>query len=322
VIDLKLLHHALTLARHRNFARAAEALDMSQPALSRSISGLEASLGVPLFNRTTQGVTPTAYGERYLGRGGRLLSDAAELERELKLMQGLDAGILRIGAGPYPGDMCVAAAIGRLTSRHPHLRIELESRDWRSIVKHIVGAQLDIAVVELSAVETDPRLKTEALPRHLAVFYCRAGHPILKENAPTLAQMFTFPFAGPKLPVRAAQDFFRMARSGAIDPDSGDYLPPIRVDTVAMAKAIVLASDAIAIAPFRLIAGELKAGTLATLPFSEPWLHTYYGFVHLKERPLSPAAEAFIAEVKTIEAELVNAERPGIHTRPSSSAPV
>jgi DNA-binding transcriptional LysR family regulator len=58
VIDLKLLHHALTLARYRNFVRAAEALDLSQPALSRSIPGLEADLGVQLFSRTLQGNGP------------------------------------------------------------------------------------------------------------------------------------------------------------------------------------------------------------------------------------------------------------------------
>jgi len=44
MLDLRLLHQALTLARHRNFARAAEALHMTQPALSRSIAGMEAAL--------------------------------------------------------------------------------------------------------------------------------------------------------------------------------------------------------------------------------------------------------------------------------------
>ena len=117
MIDLKQLHYAITLAKHGNYARAAEALDMSQPALSRSISGFEATLGVMLFNRTRKGVEPTAFGERLLARGETLLTGARELERDLVLMQGLDLGVLQIGAGPYPADMCVGRAIGNLARR-------------------------------------------------------------------------------------------------------------------------------------------------------------------------------------------------------------
>jgi len=58
-IDTRLIRHVLALARHRNFARAAEQLHLSQPALSRSISRLEETLGVALFDRTRKGVIPT-----------------------------------------------------------------------------------------------------------------------------------------------------------------------------------------------------------------------------------------------------------------------
>jgi DNA-binding transcriptional LysR family regulator len=304
MIDLKLLRHASTLARYRNFARAAEALDLSQPALSRSIAGLEAALGVQLFNRSRQGIEPTAFGERLLTRGAELLVNAAELERELKLMQGLETGVLRAGAGTYPADLSVGAALGRLAVRHPQLHIELISGDFRAIVQDVLHMRLDLAVMEISVAELDPRLHAEPLPPHTAAFYCRVGHPLLQEATPDIAQVFAFPFACTKLPVRVAKAFYRLARVGRIDPDSGDYLPPIKVDTVALAKAIVLTSDAIALAPPALIADEVRAGQLATLPFSAPWLHTNYGFVYLKDRSLSPAAQAFIAEVRAVEAEI------------------
>jgi len=102
MVDLKQLHYAVTLAKHRNFARAAAALDMSQPALSRSISGLEAELGVQLFTRGARGAEPTPFGERFLLRAALLLREAGELEREVRLIQGAETGSLRVGAGPYP----------------------------------------------------------------------------------------------------------------------------------------------------------------------------------------------------------------------------
>ena len=102
---------------------------MSQPALSRSIAGLEAALGIQLFNRTRQGVEPTAFGERLLARGSTLLTDAAELERELSLMQGLELGALRVGAGPYPAEVSVGPALARISMRYPRLRVELTTGD-------------------------------------------------------------------------------------------------------------------------------------------------------------------------------------------------
>ncbi|MBK9703489.1 MAG: LysR family transcriptional regulator [Betaproteobacteria bacterium] len=61
-IELRLLRHAIALGKHRNFARAAEALNLTQPTLSRSIATLEEALGVVLFDRSHKGVTPTPFG--------------------------------------------------------------------------------------------------------------------------------------------------------------------------------------------------------------------------------------------------------------------
>ena len=309
MIDLKLLHNALILARYRNFARAAEALDMSQPALSRSISGFEAALGAQLFKRTRTGVEPTAFGERLLTRGSVLLSDASELERELALMQGLEVGLLRIGAGPYPADICVGPTLGRLASQHPNLRVEMHTSDWRTILDDVLTGRLDLAVIETSVADHHPRLRTEALPQHLAALYCRTDHPLAKKTPHVIEEVFAYPFVCPNLPARAAQIFYRMANLGAIDAETGDYLPPIRVDTLSLAKSVVLSSDAVSLAPLCLLEDELRAGRIAILPFNEPWLRTRYGFVFLKDRAMSPASHAFMATAKAVETELVEAEQ-------------
>ena len=81
----------------------------------------------------------------------------------------------------------------------------------------MLRAQFDLAVVELSAVEQDPRLFTQALPTHRGVFCCRADHPLLKQKALTLEQVFEYPFASPKLPLRVGGCFTDWPRHGAID---------------------------------------------------------------------------------------------------------
>jgi DNA-binding transcriptional LysR family regulator len=310
VIDLKLVQQAVTLARYRNYARAAEALHLSQPALSRSIAGLEAALGVRLFHRTRLGIEPTAFGTLLLGRGGALLSDAAELERELQLMQGLDLGELRVAAGPYPAELSVGTAAGRLSVRHPRLRIELRTDDWRSALELVLSARVDLAVCEVSAIEREPRLAVETLEPHPGTFFCRARHPLLAEDAPTIEAILAYPFVGTTLPTRIGQAFYRFAKTGTIDPDTDDYVPLIRVQSVRLIKDVVLASDAVGAAPFALIRDEMNAGSLASLNVKVPWLRTGYGFVYLKERTLSPAAQAFVAEVKAVEAEIDRSATP------------
>jgi DNA-binding transcriptional LysR family regulator len=303
MLDLRLLHQALTLARHRNFARAAQALHLTQPALSRSIAGLEATLGEKLFDRTHQGVEPTAFGQMLLARAHTLVDGANELERDFELMRGLHIGELRIGAGAYPAELSVSHAVGRLVARHPELRVQLTSSDLRSMIAALLGRRLDLVVIERSMVDGHTSLAVEALPEHPAYYFCRPGHPLAGVPQPSVQQVFAFPFVGTRMPQRTAASFLQMAKVGHIDPDTGDYVPPIKVDSIRAVKDVVMTCDAVGIAPLALIATEVRAGQLRTLPLRLDWMHTQYGFAYLRERQLSPAALAFMAELRGVEAE-------------------
>src|SRR5512137_2516263 len=101
-LDLHLVRHALVLAKHGNFRRAARALHVSQPTLSRNIAALERSLGVRLFDRSSSGVEPTPFGRLVLERGRGLLAGESDLLREISLQAGLEIGSLAVAAGPYP----------------------------------------------------------------------------------------------------------------------------------------------------------------------------------------------------------------------------
>jgi DNA-binding transcriptional LysR family regulator len=304
VLDLRLLHQALVLERHRNFARAAEALHLTQPALSRSIAGLETALGERLFDRTHQGVEPTAFGRMLLSRACTLVDDAAELERDFQLFRGVHIGKLAVGAAIFPAALSVGQAAGVLMGRHPRLNIELSTSDLRTLLDQVLQRKLDLAVIELSMAEDETGLATEALPEHPGCFFCRAGHPLAGQPRPGLKQVLAYPYVGPRLPQRIARDFLQLVKVGRIDADSGDYLPPVKVDTVAVAIDVVLHSDAVGLAPLALLAPDVRAGRLLALPLRLDWMHTRYGFVYLRDRQLSPAALAFMAEVRAVEAGL------------------
>ena len=108
MIEFRVLQHALALERHQNFARAAAALNLSQPSLSRSIAGLEQLLGVPLFDRGPKQVVPTVFGRILLERGAELLRGEGELRREIQLLAGLELGTK--SPGQLAGLIGIAAA--------------------------------------------------------------------------------------------------------------------------------------------------------------------------------------------------------------------
>jgi DNA-binding transcriptional LysR family regulator len=309
VVDLHLLSHAIALAKHGTYARAAEALHVSQPTLSRQIASLEAALGVRLFDRGRKGVSPTAFGRLLLHRASLLVLEAADFERDIELLQELKVGELRVGSGVYPAELSVGTAVGRLAARHPGLRVNVTTGDWRDAIAAVLSGDSDIAVVELSVLEGDKRLNIELLPPHDAVFYCRPGHPLLSERDLTLERIFDFPFAGPKLAPRVAAMLSRALRRPTVEEGTGDFLPSIKVDTVGLAKDAVAASNAFGVAPATAITDSVALGRLVPLALRPQWLHTGYGFAWLKNRSLSPAARAFIVEMTAVEAQLANSEK-------------
>jgi DNA-binding transcriptional LysR family regulator len=301
-LSLRAVRHAIALARHRHYGRAAEALSISQPALSRSVAALEAGLGVPLFERGRSGVRLTQFGELLVARGEGLVAGAGELRRELDRMRGLEIGELRVGAGLYPSVISVGTALGRLTAGRPGLRVSLVAEQWQVVADAVQAGTLDVAVVELSTLEKDPRVQVEALRPHAAALVCRRGHPLAQEGATSLQRILGFPMVGPRLPPRAVP-FLAPAGTGFRIDDSGSLVPPFHVESVQTAMQILTTGDAVAALPLLLIEAELTAGTLVVLDHHAPWLQTRYGFAWPRQATLSTAALTLMAEVRSLEAQ-------------------
>src|SRR5215470_4001445 len=96
---IRRLEMALALDTHRNFQRAARALGVSQPALTRALQTLEKEFGARLFERGKAECEPTAFGRIVLARARRIVSEVAEARREIDLLHGLETGEFRVAIG-------------------------------------------------------------------------------------------------------------------------------------------------------------------------------------------------------------------------------
>ena len=271
--------------------------------MTRSLKHLEDILGVPLFDR--QGVTPTVFGELMLNHGEPVIKGFADLLREIDLAKGLEIGEFSVSAGPYPAEISAQRAIGMLSAQHPRLFVELKLLNWTKIVNQVLDERIDLGFADLSEAVENPELETEAVRTSQLNFFCAAGHPLAGRNSMTLEELCTFPWVGPTVTDRMRR-FLPQGDlpCGVFDATKNRFLPRILIGNFAAAKHIVLAGQGIGAAlPFQL-KREIDDGDCVLLPIELPWLSLNYGFISKRGRTHSPAAKAFMDNVRQIEKDL------------------
>jgi DNA-binding transcriptional LysR family regulator len=299
-VELRLIEHALAVGRHGNFARAADELGLTQPTLSRSVAALERLLGVTLFDRTTKGVVPTAFGRVVVERGASVLQREADLRQEINALAGLESGTLAVSAGPYPAETFVATAVGRLSRAYPRLAIRFLAADPAMIVRDVLAERIDVGIANVSGLDREPRLVVEPLRARRLLFACRPDHPLTREPALSLPRILAYPLVTTLLRGQVAALAATAGASAAAD--APDHVPQILVNSVALGLGVVRASDAIFPAPHAHLAQDLAAGRLVTLDFDVP-VSSPPGIILLRDRTPSPAARAFIDILRVTEAE-------------------
>lgn len=301
--ELKQLRQVVALAEHGSFVRAAAALHMSQPALSRSIQKLEARFGSELFLRSSGGAVPSDLGRLYIERARDLLRMADELDREAVSHGNLRTGRVAVGGGPYPAEALLALAAAVFVQQFPGISVQVHSRSWDELARQLRSRELDFFVAETSTLQREPDLDIVPMPStHPIYFIARAGHPLVEKGRDvSVSDPFAWPFVAPsRVPPRILDPMLAAHRSASSRLAAGHPFPAIECNGLATAKRIVLNSDAITASIPSCVATELECGLLVLLT-REPWMHLHYGIVTLKGQPRTQVAERFLEHV--LEAE-------------------
>jgi len=301
--DLRHLEHAIAVADHGGFRRAAEALGLSQPTLTRSLQHLESCLGATLFDRSRRGVEPTVFGRVVLERGRALIRDRRSLDREVELLKGLDVGALDVGVGPYAAALAAHAATARLVARRPGIHCRVRVMDWESLTRAVADGRCDLGLAEVSLAESRPDLAVELVMTRRGYFICRPDHEILRRPSVGVDDLLEFPWACSTMPDRAADQLpADLRRAGRREGPS--FLPAICLDVVNDIAVMAEGSDVLCAVALPMVERELEAHRVAVVPFRPPWLHLKSGFITRRDRTPSPAAAAFMTLIKEIDEEL------------------
>src|SRR6266851_5964964 len=134
------------LDEHRSVLRAAEAANMTQPAASKMLGGLESALGVALFERHARGVVPTWYGEILVRHARAVLADMSRAQEEITALKSGLCGQAAIGAVVNPATNLVPLAIGLLKQDHPQILVRVDVDTSDVLIRKLLDGKLDIAV--------------------------------------------------------------------------------------------------------------------------------------------------------------------------------
>ncbi|WDR05181.1 LysR family transcriptional regulator [Devosia rhodophyticola] len=176
---MNLLFRFQAIAEAGSVRRAAERLNITQPALSRSLGQLEKHYGQPLLERHARGVRPTGFGQRLLSTISRLARDWELAEIELASGGRLADGLLRINAGPLWSAVVLPRVLTQLHEIFPNLVVEIGNRSGAVVNSDLMEGRIDVSfggmhAGDMLSSQLEVREFTHVHDRVMA----RSGHPI------------------------------------------------------------------------------------------------------------------------------------------------
>lgn len=277
------LRHLIALADHGSFSKAAQAVHLSQPALSRSIRALEEELALPLLDRVGRRVELTAHGTETLQRARQLVFDADELRQRARRVREHASGTLRIGMGSGPGAMLMLALLQKACTDHRELRLEITRSGTDLLVQSLRAKALDGLVVDARSLKPAPDLRAEFVYDMRGAFMVRRGHPLARRRQPlSFASLRAYPIASTPLSDEVGR--ILVERYG---PEAHpDACVTLRCDELSSLVELARTTDAV------LLAVRAAAPDLVELALHPPLAATArFGLVTLARRTEAPALE-------------------------------
>jgi len=147
MVDVKRLRVLREVVNRGSFSAAAEALHLSQSAVSQQIAALEREVGLQLLDRTSEGPRLTAAGERLMVHGDAVLSRLAEAERELAEIAGLEGGRLRLISFPTASATLMTRGMSEFRRRHPQIELQFIEGEPEKSIPGVKRGDFDLALV-------------------------------------------------------------------------------------------------------------------------------------------------------------------------------
>lgn len=273
------------VARHLSFARAAEALHLTPPAVTMQIKELEDNVGLPLFERSGRKVSLTTAGEYMLVYARKILAtlkDAQDAAARLKRVEVGQLTIGMVGTAQY----FLPHLIGQFRLEHAGVETRLVLGNHDQLLRMLQGGEVDIAIMGQPPKELATR--TEPFAANPLVFVASIDHPLLKIGHPTAQALEPYGFI-----VRERGSGTRAAMEKFLQSTRLQPRVVMEMSSNEAIKQAVMAGMGLSFLSLHTIGLELQHGLIARLEVEATPVVRAWNLVHTLSKVLSPAAEAF-----------------------------
>ena len=289
----------VTVLEHRSFRKAAAVLHLTQPAVTKAVAGLEATLGVKLFDRHANGVEPTVLGATFAPRAMAVFDELRRAAQDLTLAASGATGSLRIGIVPMPAIPFLPLAIKRLADVHPDVFVSVIEESETGLVDRLRKRDIALAILRLSLLDAGEDMQVATLFEERLCIMAAKDHPLAARThlswPELLAQRWVMP--------PADCYFFELvertlSRLGMEVPRHG-----VEAFSVNMQFALVLHAGMLSFGMRSQIAFAPGKELLVRLPFELQAPAKAVAAVSLKSHQPSPLARQLVAHIQAVTAE-------------------
>jgi DNA-binding transcriptional LysR family regulator len=286
-MDIALLQAFLAVAETGSFSRAAERVFLTQPAVSKRISVLEAELGTRLFDRIGRQVQLTEAGQALLARARQVLKELDDIKRSIVNITGDISGELRFATSHHIGLHRLPATLRDFHEQHPQVRLDLRFMDSERACAAVAEGELELAIVTLP--DSPPAtLSAEPVWDDPLDVVVSVSHPLAGKSAVGIPQLLEHPAILPGPGTYTREIILR-----GLGADRGRLRIGMTTNYLEVLK--MLASIGLG---WSALPRTLIDETLAVVQIRKMKLQRTLGFVTHSARTLSNAARAMMSRVR------------------------
>ena len=290
-IDPRHLTALLAIKTHGSFVRAAEALNMSQPALSSAIATLESRLGSQLIERGPKGATLNQHGERLATHAENIKATLGLAEEEARLHRAGLGGRLLVGGTPIALTMIAAPVLAQMASGHAVRADAVEGSDDQ-LMDMLQHGRIEIFVGTVGVDGDAPDVTEIVLAQVSFCVFVRSGHPWATRPSVAIADLAEW--QGQWVLPAPGSGFRRHVESAFVAAGLSFPANAISCHTLSVHKELLLNMDCVTLLPPAAAQAEIDAGLVVPIPLTSDVFTRSIGLKHLSRATLSPLAQRFI----------------------------
>jgi DNA-binding transcriptional LysR family regulator len=296
-LDPRQLKAFLAIVETGSLGRAAEALHLSQPALSRIVKRLETKLQVQLFERHSTGMELTSYGEALLPYATHLSTEANLAIEEINALRGLGRGTIRVGTVASAAIMLLPDVLNRILGRWPSLRVQIVEAVEDKLAFALAHNDIDVAFAGPIPESQDIQRVAEHRFTDRYSVITSVTHPLQRRKDLSIADLAGMAWVMPSEEAEPRRQFNTLVnRLGAAAPHVS-----IETRSLTVIKAIVARTDFLGWLPEPLYAAEQACGLIRPLAVKEMDMQRRF-FVYRRRRSFtSPAMSKFLEELNNVK---------------------